>query len=225
MIRRLVKIYMYDLDHAQRFMIALIGSLMIILAFFKLWPVLPPEKAEFQEFYADEEILIDNTIITQQADSPPPPPKPMVPVPVPNDEIIPEDIEFPDIDDIPADQSTSEMPGRGETSGKAQLVGDPQTPPMLLKIVEPTIPQAVKDQNIKAQIDVTFLVGVNGTVEDAFISEIRLYEGDSFTVVNQIGYGLLEATIEAALKWRFSPAKQEGKPVRTYVENSFNIGF
>jgi len=216
---------MYDLDHAQRFMIALIGSLMIILAFFKLWPVLPPEKAEFQEFYADEEILIDNTIITQQADSPPPPPKPMVPVPVPNDEIIPEDIEFPDIDDIPADQSTSEMPGRGETSGKAQLVGDPQTPPMLLKIVEPTIPQAVKDQNIKAQIDVTFLVGVNGTVEDAFISEIRLYEGDSFTVVNQIGYGLLEATIEAALKWRFSPAKQEGKPVRTYVENSFNIGF
>jgi len=225
LIRRLVKIYMYDLDHAQRFMIALIGSLMIILAFFKLWPVLPPEKAEFQEFYADEEILIDNTIITQQADSPPPPPKPMVPVPVPNDEIIPEDIEFPDIDDIPADQSTSEMPGRGETSGKAQLVGDPQTPPMLLKIVEPTIPQAVKDQNIKAQIDVTFLVGVNGTVEDAFISEIRLYEGDSFTVVNQIGYGLLEATIEAALKWRFSPAKQEGKPVRTYVENSFNIGF
>lgn len=225
MIRRLVKIYMYDLDHAQRFMIALIGSLMIILAFFKLWPVSPPEKAEFQEFYADEEILIDNTIITQQADSPPPPPKPMIPIPVPNDEIIPEDIEFPDIDDIPADQSTSEMPGRGETSGKAQLVGDPQTPPMLLKIVEPTIPQAVKDQNIKAQIDVTFLVGADGTVEDAFISEIRLYEGDSFTVVNQIGYGLLEATIEAALKWRFSPARQEGKPVRTYVENSFNIGF
>src|SRR6056297_1409336 len=183
---------MYDLDHAQRFMIALIGSLMIILAFFKLWPASPPEKAEFQEFYADEEILIDNTIITQQADSPPPPPKPMVPVPVPNDEIIPENIEFPDIDDIPADQSTSEMPGRGETFGKAQL-------------------------------DVTFLVGANGTVEDAFISEIRLYEGDSFTVVNQIGYGLLEATIEAALKWRFSPAKQEGKPVRTYVENSFNI--
>lgn len=216
---------MYDLDHAQRFMIALIGSLMIILAFFKLWPASPPEKAEFQEFYADEEILIDNTIITQQADSPPPPPKPMVPVPVPNDEIIPEDIEFPDIDDIPADQSTSEMPGRGETSGKAQLVGDPQTPPMLLKIVEPTIPQAVKEQNIKAQIDVTFLVGANGTVEDAFISEIRLYDGDSFTVVNQIGYGLLEATIEAALKWRFSPARQEGKPVRTYVENSFNIGF
>ena len=216
---------MYDLDHAQRFMIALIGSLMIILAFFKLWPVSPPEKAEFQEFYADEEILIDNTIITQQADSPPPPPKPMVPVPVPNDEIIPEDIEFPDIDDIPAEQSTSEMPGRGETSGKAQLVGDPQTPPMLLKIVEPTIPQAVKDQNIKAQIDVTFLVGANGIVEDAFISEIRLYEGDSFTVVNQIGYGLLEATIEAALKWRCSPARQEGEPVRTYVENSFNIGF
>jgi hypothetical protein len=216
---------MNDLDHAQRYMIALIGSLIIILAFFNLWPVSAPEKSEFQDFYSDEEILIDNTIITQQADSPPPPPKPMVPIPVPNDEIIPEDIEFPDIDDIPSNESASEMPGRGETFGKAQLVGDPQSPPMLLKIVEPTIPQAVKDQNIKAQIDVTFLVGADGSVEDAFISEIRLYEGDSYRVVEQIGYGLLEATIEAALKWRFSPARQDGEPVRTYVENSFNIGF
>lgn len=225
MIRRFVNIYLDDLDHAQRFMIALIGSLIIILVIFKLWPVSAPDKPEFQDFYSDEEILIDNTIITRQADSPPPPPKPMVPIPVPNDEVIPEDIEFPDIEDLAADESLSELPGRGETSGKAQLVGDPQTPPMLLKIVEPTIPQAVKDQNIKAQIDVTFLVGADGIVEDAFISEIRLYEGDSFRVVDQIGFGLLEATIEAALKWRFSPARQDGEPVRTYVENSFNIGF
>lgn len=225
MIKRLVTIYIDDLDHAQRYMIALIGSLVIILAFFKLWPISPSEKTDFQNFYTDEEILIDNTIITQQADSPPPPPKPMVPIPVPNDEVIPEDIEFPDIDDLPAEKSMSELPGRGETSGKAQLVGNPQTPPMLLKIVEPTIPQAVKDQNIKAQIDVTFLVGANGLVEDAFVSEIRLYNGDTYKLVDQIGDGLLEATIEAALKWRFSPARQEGVPVRTYVENSFNIGF
>ncbi|MDZ7806946.1 MAG: hypothetical protein U5K71_07510 [Gracilimonas sp.] len=70
------------------------------------------------------------------------------------------------------------------------------------------------------------MVGADGSVEDAFISEIRLYEGDSFEVVEQIGYGLLEATIEAALKWKFSlPARDNGEPVRTYVENSFNIGF
>jgi outer membrane biosynthesis protein TonB len=206
-------------------MIALIGSIIIFLAIFKLWPVSPTEDVGYQEFYADEEILIDNTIITKQADSPPPPPKPMVPTPVPNDEIIPEDIEFPDIDDVFAEESNSEMPGRGETSGKAQLVGNPQSPPMLLKIVEPTIPQAVKDRNIKAQIDVTFLVGADGSVEDAFISEIRLYEGDSYTVVDQIGYGLLEATIEAATKWKFSPPRHNDERVRTYVKNSFNIGF
>lgn len=225
MIQRFVKIYLNDLDHAQRYMIALIGSLMIILACLKLWPVSPPEKVEFQDFSSNEEILIDNAIITQQADSPPPPPKPMVPVPVPNDEIIPEEIEFPDIEDFSPEESLTELPGRGETSGKAQLVGDPQTAPMLLKIVEPTVPQAVKDRNIKAQIDVTFLVGADGTVEDAFISEIRLFEGDTYRVVEQIGYGLLEATVEAALKWRFTPARQDGEPVRTYVENSFNIGF
>ncbi|MFP8488362.1 energy transducer TonB [Gracilimonas sp. Q87] len=206
-------------------MIALIGSLFIFLAIFKLWPASSSEEVDFLEFYSDEEILIDNAIITRQADSPPPPPKPMVPVPVPNDEIIPEDIEFPDIEDVFAEESFSELPGRGETSGKAQLVGNPQSPPMLLKIVEPTIPQAVKDQNIKAQIDVTFLVGADGNVEDAFISEIRLFDGDSYKIVDQIGYGLLEATIEAATKWKFSPPRDNGEPVRTYVQNSFNIGF
>ncbi len=48
---------------------------------------------------------------------------------------------------------------------------------------------------------------------------------DNFRVVYQIGYGILEATLEAATKWRFIPAKDDGENVKTYVENSFNIGF
>ncbi|MDZ7806947.1 MAG: hypothetical protein U5K71_07515 [Gracilimonas sp.] len=119
MIQRFVKLYLNDLDHTQRYMIALIGSLIIFLAIFKLWPVSPSAEVDYQEFYPDEEILIDNTIITQQTDSPPPPPKPMVPIPVPNDEIIPEDIEFPDIEDVFAEESMSEMPGRGEVFRKS----------------------------------------------------------------------------------------------------------
>lgn len=104
-------------------------------------------------------------------------------------------------------------------------MGSPERPPGLVRIVEPTIPEAAKRANVKAQIIVNFLVGADGSVLESYISEIRVYDGDEYEVVNEIGYGLMEAVMEAAEKWRFSAARDQGRPVQTYVENSFNIGF
>lgn len=199
-------------------------ALMIIL----WWPVQPsqPDTQDYDRF-DNEEILIDEAIVTQQSTAPASPLKPQVPVPVPNDEIIEEEIDFPDIDDLFTRIDAEGEIGTAPREGEGEIVGSPERPPGLLRIVEPTIPEEAKRANVKAQIIVTFLVGKDGSVEDLSISEIRLYNGNGsdYEVVNQIGYGLMEATMTAASKWRFSPARHQGEPVRAYVENSFNIGF
>lgn len=225
--QRLVEIYFDEFEHTQRFMLCMVAALLIAISVFKLWPVSDKEeRISYESIYQEEEILIDNAIVTRQSSLPPPPPKPLVPVPVPDDEVIPEDYDFPDVEDLFDDNELydeSEEIQLGSSEGR--LVGDPQQGPRLVKIVEPTISETAKNQNIKAQIIVTFLVGTDGNIEDVFVSEIRLYDGNDYKVVDQIGYGILEATLEAATKWKFIPAKDDGENVKTYVENSFNIGF
>lgn len=225
MINKIRDIYYDELEHQHRFMLSLIYAELIVLMILKLWPaqVAPPENFEYS--YKDEAIYIERAIVTRQSTAPAAPPKPRVPVPVPNDEVIEEEIDFPEFEDVFSKLDSDGDQGVSSVGGEGELVGSPERPPGLIRIVEPTTPDAAKRANIKAQIIVTFLVGTEGEVEDAFISEIRLYDGDSYKVVDQIGYGLMEATLEAALKWRFRPARDQGEPVKTYVENSFNIGF
>lgn len=207
-------------------MLSLILAEMIMLAVVLLWPAMPPPDSPPETDRIDrEEILIDEAIITQQSTGPAAPPKPQVPVPVPNDEIIEEEIDFPDFDDMFTNiESTGEM-GTASQEGKGEIAGSPERSPGLVRIVEPNTPSAARQANIKAQITVTFLVGTDGSVEDLYISEIRLYDGSEYEIVDHIGYGLMEATLEAASKWRFTPARDRGEPVRAYVENSFNFGF
>lgn len=225
MINRIRDIYYDELEHQHRFMLSLIYAELIVLMILKLWPaqVAPPENFEYS--YNDETIYVERAIVTRQSSAPAAPPKPRIPVPVPNDEVIEEKIDFPEFDDVFSKLDADGDQGLSSVGGEGELVGSPERPPGLIRIVEPTTPDAAKRANIKAQIIVTFLVGTDGEVEDAFISEIRLYDGDSYKVVDRIGYGLMEATLEAALKWRFRPARDQGEPVKTYVENSFNIGF
>ncbi|MBD3615680.1 MAG: hypothetical protein HUJ22_03830 [Gracilimonas sp.] len=225
MINKIRDIYYDELEHQHRFMLSLIYAELIVLMILKFWPaqVAPPENFEYS--YNDEAIYVERAIITRQSSAPAAPPKPRVPVPVPNDEVIEEEIDFPEFEDVFSKLDADGDQGLSSVGGEGELVGSPERPPGLIRIVEPTTPDAAKRANIKAQIIVTFLVGTDGEVEDAFISEIRLYDGDSYKVVDRIGYGLMEATLEAALKWRFRPARDQGAPVKTYVENSFNIGF
>lgn len=227
MISQLRDFYYDELNHEHRFMFSLICSELLALLVILWWPVYPSEPVEHYDRFDNEEILIDQAIITQQSTAPASPPKPQVPVPVPNDEIIEEEIDFPDIDDLFTQFDAQGEIGTAPREGEGDIVGSPERPPGLLRIVEPTIPDAAKRANVKAQIIVTFLVGKDGSVEDMAISEIRVYTGNGsdYELVDQIGYGLMEATMTAASKWRFSPARHNGQPVRAYVENSFNIGF
>ena len=226
MIEKIRDIYYGELEHEHRFMLSLICAELIIISILKFWPVQPTPPKEYTDSFTEEVIYVENSIVTQQTSAPAAPPKPRVPVPVPNDEVIEEEIDFPDFDDLMSRYEADGEDGFSEAQGEGEFVGSPEQPAGLVRIVEPTVPDAAQRANIKAKVLVTFLVGTQGNVEDYYISEIRVYDGSgNYEVVNQIGYGIMEAVLQAAAKWRFTPAKDNGSPVRTYVENSFNIGF
>jgi|SRR5690554_3060950 len=199
---------------------------LIFLGVFKLWPTQVAPKSTTVWEYSDNEIFTEQMIPTRQLASPASPPRPQVPVPVPNDQVIEEDIEFIDFNDI----TSLEPLGEGEVGQMGdgnEIVGNPQRAPRLLKIVEPATPDAAQKAGIIAEVLVTFLVGKEGDVEDIYVSEIRRYSrrGGSYEIVQSIGYGLIEASLEAAKQWRFRPAINNGTEVRAYTTQVFSFGF
>lgn len=206
-------------------MVSLICAQLIFIAAIHLWPAGDAAEKEYEEEYRSEEVFIEDVIVTRQSTAPASPPKPQTPVPVPDDEIIEEEIDFPDLDDLLTNNPIQIESDAGKIGDEQGVVGSPERPAGILRIVEPTIPEAAKRANIKAEIIVSFLVGTRGEVEEVFISEIRLYDGDTYEIVDDIGYGILRATIEAASKWKFRAARDDGEPVKTYVQNNFRIGF
>jgi len=196
-----------------------------LIAVFLFWPKIETPERVFDDYEQNETIAVEEIVRTNQESAPPPPPKPQIPQPVPNDEIIeeeiiiPEEIEFLTIEESPFGEDVG-ITGQGE-----KISSNPQQPPNVIKIVEPALTPEAKKAGLKAEIFVTFLVNRDGSVQDAFVSEIRKYEGDEYTNVEQLGYGVMEAALEAALKWQFRPARNQGSPVRAYTTHVFSFGF
>ncbi|GAB5409135.1 MAG: hypothetical protein BalsKO_15000 [Balneolaceae bacterium] len=205
---------------------SIIIAQLILISVFKFWPESPKEPVLFDVF-EKRAIVVEEMIVTKQANTPASPPKPQVPIPVPNYEIIEEIIEFPELDLLLNTDPLSLENTTGQTGDDERISGNPDRPPRVVKIVEPVIPEAAKRSGIKATITVNFTVLSNGTVKEAFIAEIRRYaeNGRDFEVVKDIGFGLLEATLEAAYKWQFRPAKEEGEDVGAYAQDIFTFGF
>lgn len=211
-----------------RFMSSVILAEIIAICFFNFWPV--PENAGNENIptdFSDDVIAIEDAVITRQESRPPPPPKPQIPIPVPNDEVIEEKpIKLDEINFSKyADSLSTSLTGSQGDSDKP--VSNPQKSPSIIRIVEPTVPEAAQKAKIKAEIWVSFLVDKQGKVEEASISQIKLYNRETGEVrnVNTINYGLTEATLNAALQWKFRPATEDGKPVKAYTKHIFTFGF
>ncbi len=206
---------------------AIIVAQLILISVFKFWPESKYDRPVFDRF-EKEAIIVEEMIVTRQANAPASPPKPQVPIPVPNDNVIEEDIlEFPEMDDLLNTDPLSESITTGQRGDEEVISGNPDRPPRVVRIVEPVIPDEAKQANIKAVIAVNFTVLSNGDVKEAYIAEIRLYEedGKNYKVVDDIDYGLLEATLEAAYQWRFRPATDDGQRVGAYIQEVFTFGF
>lgn len=203
-----------------------IVSILILISIFKFWPEQVREAVSFVSF-DDEAIIVEEMIITRQANAPASPPKPQTPIPVPNDEVLEEIIDFPELDDLLNTDPLSIENTTGQRGDEERISGNPDRAPRVVKIFEPIIPDEAKAANIKALITINFTVLKDGTVKEAYISEIRKYRdnGSEYDIVMDIGYGILEATIEAAYKWKFRPATERGENVGAYAQDVFTFGF
>ncbi len=197
-------------------------STMILLI--KFWPVEEKSIVRIDEIVFQDEVLIDEIEITRQQSAPPPPPRPQVPQPVPDDEIIEDELEYEadldlvDFPDLPEDFGT------GFEGDERVIVSNPQLPPSVVRIVEPSVPDLPNELRGRIEMVVNFLVNDDGTVEEASIVEIRKYDEnrDDYEVLPFIQYGLMDATLKAALNWRFRAARHDGIGVSTYTTATFN---
>jgi len=205
-------------------MLSLVIAQLLLIGIFKFWPKEEEEETVYQEESVQQVTLIDEVEITVQESAPPAPPKPQIPQPVPDDEVVEEEIEFD------AELNLLDMPisdpgkGTGEFGDEDVIVSNPQLPPTVVKIVEATPPSNVP-QEFKGKLEmiVNFLVDKNGDVEEVSIVEIRKYNDDgSYETLPYLQHGLMDAVLEAALRWKFRPARQNGEPVKSYTKQRFN---
>ena len=200
---------------------------LLMLALVTLWPAEEQTEEPLTLGNRQEQIYIEDILITEQSNAPAPP-RPFVPMPQPSDETVEEVIVTLDpeisnqLTDLLAMKPNLGRVGRGE-----DIVSSPQRSASVTKIVEPVVPDAFRNKGEKAEIWVTFLVNADGSVEEAHVSKIRKFDHSQgkWVTTEAIGYGLVEATLEAAVKWRFRPAEDGGQKVRTYSEQIFSFGF
>lgn len=212
--------------YQHRVMCTIIISQFILIGVFKLWP--EQQKIEKRPiFFEREEFVVEEMIITRQANTPASPPKPQVPIPVPNDEVIEDIIEFPELEQLVSFDSLSVSSTTGQRGDEERISGNPDRVPRILRIVEPTLTEEAVQSGIKSMILVNFTVSSRGFVLEAYIAEIRLYKGktDEYEVVEDLEYGILQDVLEAAFKWRFRPASEDGEEVGAYIQEAFLIGF
>ncbi|MBO6793680.1 MAG: hypothetical protein JJ895_07210 [Balneolaceae bacterium] len=207
-------------------MAGIIVAQLLLISVFQFWPQQERNVTEFI-YPEDENIFVEEMVITKQANTPASPPKPQVPIPVPNDKVIEDEIEFPEFDNLISFDSLSIAETTGQTGDENRISGNPDRPPRISRIVEPTLSSEALNANLKIMILVNFTVNKNGTVREAYVAEIRKYNGksDEYEVVQTLGYGIIRDVMEAAYKWRFRPATEDGEEVGAYIQEAFLIGF
>lgn len=199
---------------------------LFVFLLFVFWPNPNPLQPERIIYTSEDAVALETVEITQHRSRPPPPPPPIAPIPVPNDVIIPDEIVIPDVVLPEAPVFTEGELGLGQDEGSEQIVGNPSRPPSVIKIVEPIFPTEAQKANVKAIIVIAFLVNSDGSVEEAHVAEIRRFNNETkvFEKVDKIGFGLVQAALQAAAKWRFRSAKNAGKNVRAYTQHEFTFG-
>lgn len=213
-----------------RLQVALIVVELIILALFRFYPSRDKSKDNLSRFSNESEspVVMEEVVITEQnqARAAAPPVSRDLP-PEPTDELIEmEPIDLGSIEPL-EDSPIEEIENSGmDNSGELEPVDNPDIPPQLYKIVEPVYPKEARKAKIKARIRVSFLISSEGDVEDLSITKIEVFDQQKgkFVTRDRIGYGLAEATMKAASKWQFGPARKGGDTVPAIVENMFTFG-
>ncbi len=211
-----------------RILSGLATSVLVVLLFFRLWPLPGPfEPADINyDLRGQDLIAIEDILQTQQEEKKPPPPAPMIPIVVPNDIVLQEEEFIAEdtylvVDDPGSDEELVEGPPTGNNLSIRADSG-----PKPFRIVEPEYSKEAKSRKIRAEIVVEVLVDEKGLVKEARVVKRYLVNKDKTKrqFVTMVGYGVEEAALAAAERWMFRPAREGGKIVRSYTTLTFSFG-
>ena len=194
-----------------------LGFIVSIAIFITLFKVNIPTKVPSPILIEEqEEIFIEEVIQTKQIETPPPPPRPPVPVEVPNDEILEDEIIDLDTEldlDGPLDIPPPPPPKSEETQDDFFVVVE-QMPQLIggLASLQKKVkyPEMARRAAIEGRVTIQFIVNEKGRVENP-------------RVIRGIGGGCDEEALKAVMTARFKPGMQRGRPVR--VQYSLPIVF
>ena len=185
-------------------------SIMIILFRINLYSAPPtPPPIEEQEIIQMEEI-----IQTKQIETPPPPPRPPVPVEVPNDEILEDDIVELDLEFDLGDEISLPPPPPPKEDEEQFFIVVEQMPQLIGGIGklqrQVQYPEMARRAGIEGRVTIQFIVNERGQVENP-------------RVIRGIGGGCDEAALDVVSQAKFTPGLQRGRPVK--VQYSLPIVF
>ena len=201
------------LSYNLHLQIGFIVSIAIFLILFKVSiPTKVPSPILIEE---QEEIFIEEVIQTKQIETPPPPPRPPVPVEVPNDEILEDEIIDLDTElDLDGPLDLPPPPPKSEETQDDFFVVVEQMPQLIggLASLQKKVkfPEMARRAAIEGRVTIQFIVNEQGKVENP-------------RVIRGIGGGCDEEALKAVMTARFKPGMQRGRPVR--VQYSLPIVF
>lgn len=172
----------------------------------------PPAPPPIDE---QEVVEMEEVIQTQQQETPPPPPRPQVPVEVPNDEIVEDQLIDLDADlDLDGPMDLPPPPPEEEEEEEDFFVVVEQMPEPIGGIAKiqnsVKYPEMARRAGIEGRVTVQFIVNEQGRVENA-------------QVVRGIGGGCDEEALKAVQRAKFKPGMQRGRPVRVQFALSINF--
>jgi outer membrane biosynthesis protein TonB len=221
----------HDRAYRSRILATLVASLGVLIVAFRFWPVKErvverPYVAEPRERVPIE--LIEPTRQTPRAAPPPPPTLP--PVEVPDDVPIPEEkIEFEVLETAPStDIALPDLPPGPETDGPEEapptFVARADRRPQTVSSVLPTYPPEAERRGIRARVRLRVRIDARGRLQEVEITDRFLLDGDREQRVEEIGYGVEQAVLDAVNRTRFRPGRHEGRPVETYTTMTLSVG-
>lgn len=213
-IKRMRRLKDHRKNYTLKLQFGIITSLLVFLIVFRVtFESAPPEPLVLD---IQEEVVMEEVVQTKQVTTPPPPPRPPVPVEVPNDEIIEDEILALDAElDLDGPISLPPPPPPSSENMEEEVFVVVEQPPVLIggiASVQKRIkyPELARNAGIEGRVVVQFVVSSEGEVVNP-------------VVVRGIGGGCDEAALEALKYAKFQPGFQRGRPVN--VSYSLPITF
>ncbi len=205
------RLYRYDhrKNYGIKIQLGLICSLLIFIAVFKAEFKSEPPVAISLEM--PEEVIMEEIVQTRQIDTPPPPPRPPVPIEVPNDEILEDEIINLDselnLDDALA---LPPPPPAQDEDFDDQIFVVVENPPVLIGGISGIqkrikYPEMARVAGVEGRVIIQFVVSKEGNIINP-------------KVIRGIGAGCDEEALRALKEAKFKPGLQRGIPVNvTYA--------